>query len=409
VSVRSFLPRPLGLASPRRVAITASAIVLLAAALLVAGPYLRFLESHESTDDAYVNGSTATVTSRVTGTVVAVDVAENWSVEPGEVLIRLDPRDFQVKLDQAQAQRARARQTVDELHAAYSAAASTLALSQEKLHQAELDFERARELRAAGVASQEAEDRATTALGVARANRDLATHQLSQGRAALGAPPDAADPYDTPLVHEAEAAVEAAKLDLGYTVITAPISGSVVDKHVEVGDRVQQGQPVMTLVPPPSDLYVTANFKETQLKDVRVGQKAEIRPDIYPGTVFHAHVDSLSMGTGAAFALLPPENATGNWVKVVQRLPVRLVLDQPPPPDKPLRMGLSVEAVVDVSDTRGPVLASLGQERWRIVPAKNPPDARGTASAAACALRVDSIHVCGATPSFALDDRRAAP
>ena len=206
-----------------------------------------------------------------------------------------------------------------------------------------------------------------------------------------------------------EAAVEAAKLDLGYTVITAPISGSVVDKHVEVGDRVQQGQPVMTLVPPPSDLYVTANFKETQLNDVRVGQKAEIRPDIYPGTVFHAHVDSLSMGTGAAFALLPPENATGNWVKVVQRLPVKLVLDQPPPPDKPLRMGLSVEAVVDVSDTRGPVLASLMQESRRIVPAKNSPDTRGTASAAACALRVDSIQVCGATPSFASDDRRAGP
>jgi membrane fusion protein (multidrug efflux system) len=406
VSIRDLLPRPLGGASPRRAGIAAGALALLAAVLLVGWPYLRFLESHESTDDAYVDGSRATVTSRLTGTVAAVEVAENWSMTPGAVLLRLDPRDFQVKLEQAQARLARAHQTVDELHAAYSAAESALALGEEKLHQAQLDSERARKLRAAGVVSQEADDRAMTSLGVARANRDLAAHRLGQARAALGAPPDASDPYDTPLVHEAEAAVEAAKLDLGYTVITAPIAGSVAAKHVEVGDRVQEGQPLMTLVPPPSDLYVTANFKETQLEDVRVGQKAEIRADIYPGVVFHAHVDSLSMGTGAAFALLPPENATGNWVKVVQRLPVKLILDEPLPPGKPLRIGLSVEAVVDVSDTRGSVLASRMQEKTKIP--SSPRGDRDVASAASYVYRRGAT-CCDGTSSLASGDRRADP
>jgi membrane fusion protein (multidrug efflux system) len=348
---------------PRRAKLLAAvAIVVIPAALFSGARWVRFAQTHESTDDAYVDGGTATVTPRVEGTVVSVGVGSNWSVEPGQVLVQLDPRDFQVKLDQAQARLERARQTVDQLHAEYGAAVSALALSNEKLHQAELDFGRAEKLSTAGVTSRESYDHASTALRVARADRDLSEHRVQQAAAALGGPADAADPYDTPLVHEAEAAVAAAKLDLSYTQISAPLAGTVINKHVEVGDRVQAGQPLMNLVPPPSQLYVTANFKETQLEDLRVGQAAEIRADIYPGAVFHAHVDSLSMGTGAAFALLPPENATGNWVKVVQRVPVKLVLDDPRPADKPLRMGLSVEAAVDVRDTHGPLLASRDQQ-----------------------------------------------
>jgi membrane fusion protein, multidrug efflux system len=346
--------------------------VLLVAALLVvpAGltfgwQHLRFAETHESTDDAYVDGGTTTVTSRVAGTVVAVSVGTNWSVDPGQTLVQLDPQDYQVKLDEAQAQLERARQTVDQLHAEYGAAVSALSLSSEQLHQAETDFARARKLTEAGVNSRESYDHAETALRVARANRDLADHRVTQALAALGGPADAPNRYDTPLVHQAESAVAAAKLSLTYTQIHAPTAGTVVNKHVEVGDRVQEGQPLMNLVPPPESLYVTANFKETQLEDLRVGQPVEIRADIYPGTVFHAHVDSLSMGTGAAFALLPPENATGNWVKVVQRVPVKLVLDDPRPADKPLRMGLSVEASIDVRNTEGPLLASRGQEQRR--------------------------------------------
>lgn len=362
MSIRSFLPRPLERVSRRKIVGAAVVTALLALGLAFGVPYLHFLRTHESTDDAYVDGSTATVASRVAGTVATVDVGENWTVTEDQVVVRLDPRDFQVKLDEAVARLASARQRVDGLHAEYASARSMLTLEEERLHQATLDFDRARELRSKGVSSQEAYDRTSTALRVAQANRDLAAHRLQQALAALGGPPDAADPYDVALVHEAEAAVETAKLDLAYTVLTAPRTGSVINKHVEVGDRVQPGQPLMNVVPPPSSLYVTANFKETQLGDVRVGQEAEIRADIYPGTVFHAHVDSISMGTGAAFALLPPENATGNWVKVVQRVPVKLVLDEPPPADRPLRIGLSVDAAIDVTDTRGPLLTSRSQE-----------------------------------------------
>lgn len=362
MSIRSFLPRSLRQVSRRQVVGGAVVTALLGAALAFGVPYVHFLRTHESTDDAYVDGGTATVTSRVDGTVVAVDVFENWAVEQDQIVVRLDPRDFQVKLDEALARLASARQTVDGLHAEYASAQSVLTQGEEQLRQAQLDFDRARKLRAKGVVSEEAYDRAATALRVAHANRDLAAHRLRQARAALGGPPDAADPYDVALVHGAEAAVEAARLDLAYTVLTAPRSGSVINKHVEVGDHVQPGQPLMNVVPPPSSLYVTANFKETQLGDVRVGQEAEVRADVYPDTVFHAHVDSISMGTGSAFALLPPENATGNWVKVVQRVPVKLVLDDPPPADKPLRIGLSVEAAIDVTDTRGPLLTSRSQE-----------------------------------------------
>ncbi len=165
------------------------------------------------------------------------------------------------------------------------------------------------------------------------------------------------------MVEQAEAALEAAKLYLSYTVIKAPFDGIVTRKNVHVGHRVEVGEPLMALVPI-RGLYITANYKETQLTRVRVGQPADIEADIYPGYIYRAHVDSISIGTGSAFALLPPENATGNWVKVVQRIPVKIVLDQPEPPDKPLRMGLSVEVTIDISDTRGPLLTSTLQHEY---------------------------------------------
>jgi membrane fusion protein, multidrug efflux system len=338
-------------------------VVLLVAAIFPAISYYRYFNSHVSTDDAYVDGSVGLISSRITGTVVKLFVEDNWRVKAGDTLLELDPSDYQVQVNAAEAQLERARQTVDQLYAQVEAARSGLALAQSQLGQARIDYNRARQLKGQGVVSSEYYDQANTALRVALATEGLANHQLIQAEAALGINGEDHSRYERPVVEQAEAALEAAKLYLSYTVIKAPFDGIVTRKNVHVGHRVEVGEPLMALVPI-RGLYITANYKETQLTRVRVGQPAEIEADIYPGYIYRAHVDSISIGTGSAFALLPPENATGNWVKVVQRIPVKIVLDQPEPPDKPLRMGLSVEVTIDISDTRGPLLTSTLQHEY---------------------------------------------
>jgi membrane fusion protein (multidrug efflux system) len=346
----------------RRILLVA-VVILLLAAIFPAIRYYRYFNTHVSTDDAYVDGSVGLISSRINGTVVKLFVEDNWRVKAGDTLLELDPSDYQVQVDGAQAQLERARQTVDQLYAQVEAARSGLKLAESQLKQARIDYDRARQLKAQGVVSSEYYDQATTALGVGLATQGLAAHQLMQAEAALGINGEDHSHYDRPVVQQADAALEAARLYLSYTVIKAPFDGIVTRKNVHIGHRVEIGQPLMALVPI-RGLYITANFKETQLTNVRVGQPTEIEADIYPGYIYRAHVDSISIGTGSAFALLPPENATGNWVKVVQRIPVKIVLDQPEPPDKPLRMGLSVEATIDVSDTRGPLLTSTLQHQF---------------------------------------------
>jgi len=346
----------------RRILLVA-VVILLLAAIFPAIRYYRYFNTHVSTDDAYVDGSVGLISSRINGTVVKLFVEDNWRVKAGDTLLELDPSDYQVQVDGAQAQLERARQTVDQLYAQVEAARSGLKLAESQLKQARIDYDRARQLKAQGVVSSEYYDQATTALGVGLATQGLAAHQLMQAEAALGINGEDHSHYDRPVVLQADAALEAARLYLSYTVIKAPFDGIVTRKNVHIGHRVEIGQPLMALVPV-RGLYITANFKETQLTNVRVGQPTEIEADIYPGYIYRAHVDSISIGTGSAFALLPPENATGNWVKVVQRIPVKIVLDQPEPPDKPLRMGLSVEATIDVSDTRGPLLTSTLQHQF---------------------------------------------
>ena len=341
------------------------AIIAAAAAAIPGFRYYRYLESHVSTDDAYVDGTVALVSSRVNGTVTNVYVEDNWTVKQGQLLLTLDSRDFEVRVEQAQAQLERARQSVDELYALVDAARAGVSLTVSQLKQARVDFARAKSLKEQGVVSIQQYDQANTGLNVAMADEALAQHQLTQAEAALGSPNDDHSPrYARPVVKQAEAALEAAKLDLGYTRLTAPFTGVVTHKTAHVGNRVQIGEPLLAIVPL-GKLYLTANFKETQLTDVRVGQKAEIVADIYPDYVYRGHVDSISMGTGAAFSLLPPENATGNWVKVVQRVPVKIVIDGPAPEDKPLRLGLSVEVAIDLSDRSGPLLSSIMQRGFQ--------------------------------------------
>ena len=347
-----------------RIILLVVAVVVVLIAIYPAFHYYEYFESHVSTDDAYIDGSVSLVSSRIPGTVAKLYVMENWGVKAGDLLLTLDPRDYQVRMAQAEAQLARAKQSVDELYAQLQAAEAGVSLAGSQLRETQLDFNRAKALREQNVVSTQFYDQATTAMRVALADQALAEHQLQQARAALGGDMVDHARYDRPIVQQAEAVLEATKLDLSYTEVRSPITGIITRKSVHVGNRIQPGEPLMALVPV-DRLYVTANFKETQLTDVRVGQPADIQADIYPGFVYRGHVDSISVGTGAAFALLPPENATGNWVKVVQRVPVKVVLNEKPPSDKQLRMGLSVEVTVDITDKRGPLLSSKLQQTYQ--------------------------------------------
>jgi membrane fusion protein, multidrug efflux system len=346
----------------RRALAAVVVLVVIVAALRPGLRYYRYYMSHVSTDDAYVDGTVGLIAPRVQGTVTAVYVNDNWRVKAGSLLLTLDPRDYQARVEQLQAQVEHAKQTIDQLFAQLSAARAGMRMADSQLHQARLDYNRALQLRDAGVVSHEYYDLAATALRVAEADQALASHQVQQAIAALGGELDDKARYQRPIVQQAEAALKASKLDLSYTGIAAPFDGIITHKVVHVGNRVQAGQPLMAVVPV-KGLYVSANYKETELTDVRIGQAADVWADIYPGYLYPAHVDSIAMGTGSAFALLPPENATGNWVKVVQRIPVKIVLNQPPPPDKPLRLGLSVEVAIDITDKSGPLLTSTLQEQ----------------------------------------------
>jgi membrane fusion protein (multidrug efflux system) len=367
--------------------------LLLLTALPVGGYYgfaaWDYYATHVSTDNAYVQADMAQITPRVHGTVTEVLVHENWWVKPGQVLLRLDTRDYEVRLAEARAALTRARETVDQLVAAVAvaderrratqaqiqAAQAEVSEAQAEFRQAELDFHRAQQLIEEQIIPAQRFDQAKTQYDAARSRLHAKQQQLAeakqnevtrereadQARAALGNTV-AGERSEHSLVKQAEAAVHEAELNLSYCTMVAPMEGMVSRKAIEVGQRVQPGQALMALLPL-QKVYIEANYKETQLTQVRVGQPVEIRADIYPDHVYRGIVESLSGGTGAAFSLLPPENATGNWVKVVQRLPVKITLTEPPPSDFPLRVGLSVEASIDIRNHDGPRLNSLLQEQ----------------------------------------------
>lgn len=335
-----------------------TAAVLLAAAV---GGYRwwRFTRVHAETDDAYVAADVTLITPRVAGTVIELPVRENWQVKPGDLLARLDPADYELRLREADAALAQARQSVAQQRAEVQAADSDVQLAEAELDLAQRDDDRVEELFRKKVVSNDELDRSRTNLRVARARLTSARQRALEARSALGIPLDAPD-TDAPALRRALATRDMAALQLSYTELRSPLAGFIDARTVQLGQHVDPGQALMRVVPL-HDVYVEANFKETQITDIRVGQPVIVVADAYPGVEYRGVVDGLAPGTGASSALLPPENATGNWIKVVQRVPVKIRFTEEPASEYPLRVGLSVVATVDTHDTSGPLLTPLSQ------------------------------------------------
>lgn len=298
-------------------------------------------KTHIATDNAFIEAHIFPVSSRVSGVVTSVHVSDNQRVEKGDILLELDQRDYQVKVGSATAALGVARNETSEEYAAADGARAALAVARTKLDQADLDLKRGKALLEKEVIPREHYDRLETARRVAAAQVREAEEKVRGAQAVIGAGTGSNEAR----IAQKSALLEEARLQLSYTRIPAAASGYITRKSVEPGTMIQAGQPLMALVAL-EEPWIVANYKERQLTDVKPGQKVEVEVDAYPGRKFTGRVDSIMAGTGAAFSLLPPENATGNYVKVVQRIPVKITIDKSSDPQHLLRVGMSVTPVI---------------------------------------------------------------
>lgn len=330
-------------------------VVLIIVGLLVlaAGAfyYFRFIAPYESTDDAFVDGYVTIVSSRVPGQVARLLVTDNQRVQEGDVLVELDPRDYETSLANAKADLATAQSRSDEARAQVKVSAAKVAQAQAAESAAEAENQRAAD-DLKRYESVESRAVSKTAFDLAQAQArstkaDLeAAHSQVKAAQAQETLSEAAVETAAAAVKQAQAKVRQAELNLSYTKIIAPVAARVTARTVQPGNYVQPGQALLALVP--TNVWVTANFKETQLTDMRPGDSVEVQVDAYPNQKLKARVDSLQAGSGARFSLLPPENAVGNYVKVVQRVPVKIVFDETLPTNLNIAPGMSVEPKVKV-------------------------------------------------------------
>ena len=308
---------------------------------------------YESTDDAYVAGDLVHVMSQVSGTVVSIAADETDRVQVGQELVRLDATDAEIALQEAEQQLARTVRQIRTVFATRDQLRAVAGQRRSDLARAQSDFDRRRDLAASGAVSGEELGHAQDALKAARDALIAAEKNLAASSALVGHTGVA----DNPEVRAAATQVELAWLALARTSVRAPVSGYVARRTVQLGERISPGAPLMAIVPL-GRLWLVANFREVQLRHMRIGQPAAVVADLYGGHVtFHGRVAGLGMGTGSAFALLPAQNATGNWIKVVQRVPVRIALDASELSAHPLRIGLSTVVTIEVRDASGPQLA----------------------------------------------------
>lgn len=338
-------PRPSALRRLRRPLLLLAPIVLIVAAVAF---YLQG-GRYEDTDNAYLQSGLVAVSPNIEGRVIAVEVRNNQRVRRGDVLFRIDPAPYQAAVAEAEAQLATARTEVGSLRANYAQGESELAIARTRVTFAEREAARQKALVAEGISSQAQYDQAQLAAQTARQAIQTSRQQNASVQATLSG--NVNTPVDRqPGVQRAQAALDRARLNLGYTVVRAAQDGILAKvDQLQVGNYVSAARPVFSLAG--TRIWVEANFKENQLRYMRLGQPATIHIDAFPDAHLTARVTSFSPGTGNSFSVLPAENATGNWVKVVQRLPVELTLDRVPA-DIPLHAGLSVEATVDTGHQR---------------------------------------------------------
>jgi membrane fusion protein (multidrug efflux system) len=306
------------------------------------------------TDDAFVESHVHVISSRVAGHVLRVLVEDNQPVAKGDLLVELDPAEYQAQVDRASALLALAENETSSDHAAADQARAGVNQALAVLEQADLDYRRGKALFGREVLPKEQLDRLQTAVRVANARLQESRQALRRAQAVLGQPGRG----DEARIAQRRAELAAAQLALDYTRIIAPEDGYVTRKNVERGNNVQAGQPLLALVELEQP-WIVANYKEGQLANVRPGQKVEFTVDAYPGMRFSGRVESIMAGTGAAFSLLPPENATGNYVKVVQRIPVRIAIDPAGDPRHLLRVGMSVVPTIHTGLGLGEALGKL--------------------------------------------------
>lgn len=338
----------------RKTGLTILAIIVVIAAIVWAVFHFLLAKPEEETDDAYVAGDVVAITARDPGQVLAIHADNTQTVKAGEPLIDLDPATADVGLASAAAELARAVRATRADFTKVNQSGAAIVQAQAELTRARADYARRQGAAAEGAVSGEELSHAADAVKVATANLALARAQAAQARTTV----QGTDVNTNPAVLAAIAAYRRAAIARSHMHVVAPIDGVVAQRTVQVGQQVAAGTPLMAVVPL-DRLWVDANFRETQLRDIRIGQPATVTADMYGGKiVYHGKVVGLGAGSGNAFALLPPQNASGNWIKIVQRVPVRIGLNANELRQNPLRVGLSATVTVDTAGQNGPRIGS---------------------------------------------------
>ena len=345
----------------RRRGLAILGLLIVAAAIAWAVMHFFFSPPEEETDDAYVAGDVVAVTARDPGVVLAIHADNTQAVRAGQPLIDLDAATADVGLSAAAADLARAVRATRGAITGIGGAEAQVVLARAQLERALDDYRRRRGAAGEGAISGEELAHAADGVKVARAQLNVAIAQRGQSQAAVVG----TDAGSNPQVLAAAAAYRRAAIMRGHMQLTAPIDGVVAQRQVQIGQQVQVGTPLMAVVPL-DRVWIDANFRETQLKDIRLGQPVTVRADTYgKDIVYHGRVAGIGAGSGSAFALLPAQNASGNWIKVVQRVPVRIALSPDELKRNPLRVGLSVNATVDTANLGGQRLAAPAQQAYR--------------------------------------------